>query len=189
MVHLKSKYRHQKTRALNIHKNYKERRLTMHHIIAVLPEEVKGTGICARVYTETSTYIDKKTPTHFLNTLYKQKGKSKKLMDQQYKTITQITRNIPYTIDQNHVFFGFKYRVAVYDKDQRGFVNVTYVDHIKDSNIILTSGEAIATLNKSESLIQNRNYALIMLYRELAQINYENLATIRYLNAKLIKPN
>ena len=158
----------------------------MQHIIAVLPEEVKGTGICARIYTESSTYIDQKTPTHFLNTLYKQKGKSKKLMDQQFKAITQISRNIPYTIDQNHVFFGFKYRVARYDKDQRGFVNVACVDYIKGSSIILKSGEAIATLNKSESLIPNINYALVMLYRQLAQVNYENLATIRFINANVI---
>lgn len=159
----------------------------MHHIIAVLPEEVKKIGICARIYTEASTYIDQKTPTHFLNTLYRQKGKSKKLMDQQYKLMTQITRNIPYIIDQNHVFFGFKYRVARYDKDQRGFVNVAHVDYIKDSNIILSSGEAIVTLNRSESLIQNRNNALLMLYKEIAQVNYENFATIRYLNANIIK--
>ena len=158
----------------------------MYHIIAVLPEEVKGFGLCARIYTETRTYIDEKTPTHFLNTLYKEKGRSKKIMDQKFKSITQMSRNIPYTIDQNHVFFGFKYRKAIYDKEGRGFVNVTWVDHIEGSQIILRSGESISTLNQAPSLIQNRNNALLMLYREMSEINYDNFTTIKYINANII---
>lgn len=155
-------------------------------IIAILPEEVKGVGICSRVYTQNDSYIDYNTPTLMLEKLYKQKGKSKKEMDKKFTKLTQIKRNIPYTIDSNQVFFAFKFRQTSYDKQSRGFVNVTFVREIKDNYIILKTGEMIATLNKQETLIQNKNNAMIMLLREILKIQQEENNTIRFLNGNII---
>lgn len=156
------------------------------HIIAVLPEEVKGTGICSRIYTHTSNYIDSKTPELYLEYMYKKKGKNKKEMDKVIKAISQVSKNTPYVIDTNHVFFGFKSRKSTYDKHTRGFVNVRYVSHIEADKIILTTGEIIDTISQFKSLNDNKNIALIFLYKELAEYYYNSDANIRYLKGNVI---
>ena len=158
----------------------------MDRIIAILPEEVRGVGVCARVYTQSIAYIDQKSPTHYLSTLLRQRGRSKKLMDKQFFDLTQISRNTPYTIDHNHVFFAFKYRIATYDNQGRGFVNVAFVEAIDGANIILHSKEAIATLSKERSLIQNRNNAMLMLYKEKYEAEHGSIEPVKYLNARIL---
>lgn len=155
------------------------------NIIAILPEEVRGRGICSMIYEEDGAYIDDKSPSHFLKTLYDKKGKQKKLVDKQIKRIYQVHRNIPYVIDANHVFFAFTVRRSKYDKETRGFVNVKYVARVEDYKIILTSGEEIAALNKKESLISNRHIAQMLIYEQMLKVMWENDTTIRYIRASL----
>ena len=153
--------------------------------IAILPEEIKNFGIGARIYTTTTTQLIEQTPTLYLNQLYKHRGKSKKQMDAIIKNILQITKNTPYVIDAHHVFFGFKYRTSTYDKETRGFVNVAYVDHIKDTTIVLTTGETIATLNTFDTLNANKNHAKTMFYREQALVSYDWLSAFDTLKATI----
>lgn len=156
------------------------------NIIAVLPEEVKGTGICSRVYSQTDNYLDHKTPSLYLDTMYKDKGKNKKLVNKQIIKELQVSKNLPYIIDASHVFFAFKYRKARYDRQSRGFVNVRYVKEIQNSEIILITGEAIATLTSRETLITNLNYAKLLLYKEMNKSFIESDASIRYMTARVI---
>lgn len=153
----------------------------MNDIIAVLPEEVKGTGICARIYKETTAYIDTRTPTLFLDNLYRQNGRTKKEMDKKIRSTLQITKNLPYVINSSHVFFGFKYRKPTYDNQGRGFINVKYVKMIEDNQIVLITGEKLATLNKKDSLIQNMNYSRLLLTIEIAEENFRAPSNIKYL--------
>lgn len=147
-------------------------------IIAILPEEIKSFGIGARVYTPTTTHLIEETPTLFLNKMYKKRGKNKKEMDQIIKYTLQISKNMPYIIDTSHVFFGFKYRNAVYDRERRGFANVSFVEKIENSEIILTTGESIATLNTFETLNTNKNNAKTMLYRQQLIASYDWAETL-----------
>lgn len=159
------------------------------NIIAILPEEVKGVGVCARVYTETGAYIDQRTPTLLLDNMYKHNNRNKKEMDKNIRSILQVSKNLPYVIDQNNVYFAFKCRQAIYDKQGRGFVNVRYVREIKNSQIVLTSGETIDTLNKAEALITNRNQALVFLYKEISENLLKENTSIRYLTANILRDN
>lgn len=156
-------------------------------IIAILPTEIKGTGICSCVYTTAAEpYIDEKTPELLLDHLYKENGRSKKEMDRIIKRILQVSKNTPYVINATHVFFGFKHRTSTYDKNTRGFVNVRYVSHIKDNQIILTTGEAIDTLSKFDSLNTNKNQALTMIYREIIGNLYSREEEIQYLKGNIL---
>jgi hypothetical protein len=155
-------------------------------IIAVLPEEVKGTGICARIYSQTEVILSPKTPSLYLDTMYKDKGKNKKLINRQISKELQISKNLPYVIDTSHVFFAFKYRKAIYDKESRGFVNVKYIKKIENSEIILITGESIATLSTRQTLITNLNYAKLLLYKEINKSLVESDANIRYVTARIL---
>lgn len=155
-------------------------------IIAVLPEEVKGTGICARIYSQTEVKLSLKTPSLYLDTMYKDKGKNKKLVNKQISRELQISKNLPYVIDTSHVFFAFKYRKAIYDKQSRGFVNVKYVKKIVGSEIILITGESVATLATRQTLITNLNNAKLMLYKEINKSLIESDANIRYITASIL---
>lgn len=156
-------------------------------IYAILPEEVKGKGICARIYTDTTTYIDIKTPELLLDHMYKAKGKRKKEVDTLIKSLLQINKNTPYVIDANNVFFGFKFRRSTYDKSTRGFANVRYVSHIEDNHIILTTGESIATLSQFKSLNQNKNHAITMMLSEMVK-DYENREEMgRFVRGRIIR--
>ncbi|RGB77880.1 hypothetical protein [Anaerococcus nagyae] len=155
-------------------------------IIAVLPEEVKGTGICARIYSQTEVKLSLKTPSLYLDTMYKDKGKNKKLVNKQISRELQISKNLPYVIDTSHVFFAFKYRKAIYDKQSRGFVNVKYVKKIVGSEIILITGESVATLATRQTLITNLNNAKLMLYKEINKSLIESDANIRYITARIL---
>jgi hypothetical protein len=155
-------------------------------IIAVLPEEVKGTGICARIYSQTEVKLSPKTPSLYLDTMYKDKGKNKKLVNKQISRELQISKNLPYVIDTSHVFFAFKYRKAIYDKQSRGFVNVKYVKKIVGSEIILITGESVATLATRQTLITNLNNAKLMLYKEINKSLIESDANIRYITARIL---
>lgn len=157
----------------------------MTHIVAILPEEVKGTGICSRVYFENTTTIDTRTPTLYLETMYKKQGRTKKEMDKKIKAYLQINKNLPYQIDAGHVFFGFKYRQAIYDNQGRGFVNVKFVDHIKNTEIVLDTGETIDTLNQKDSLIANMNHARHLLTLEMLDDAISRESTIRYITGRL----
>ena len=168
--------------------NYIERSQAMDpNIIAVLPEEVKGKGICARIYTETKTYIDSKTPELFLDHQLKEAGRSKKEMDKIFRQITQIQKNTPYIIGRLAVFFPHKHRKSPYDKHGRGFVNVRYVSHIEGSQIVLITGETIDTLSKFDSLNPNKNAALMMMYREHANSLLDREESIRFLRGKIVR--
>ncbi|MBP2068913.1 hypothetical protein [Anaerococcus nagyae] len=155
-------------------------------IIAVLPEEVKGTGICARIYSQTEVKLSLKTPSLYLDTMYKDKGKNKKLVNKQISRELQISKNLPYVIDTSHVFFAFKYRKAIYDKQSRGFVNVKYVKKIVGPEIILITGESVATLATRQTLITNLNNAKLMLYKEINKSLIESDANIRYITARIL---
>lgn len=157
------------------------------NIIAVLPEEIKGKGIGSRIYTETDNYIDDKTPELFLEHMLKRAGRNKKEMDKIFKQITQIQKNTPYVINELAVFFAYKHRKSPYDKHGRGFVNVRYVSHIEDSQIVLTTGEKIATLSRFDSLNINKNAALLMMYREHANRLLDREESIRFLRANIFK--
>lgn len=160
----------------------------MTDIIAVLPEEVKGTGICARIYKEDTAYIDTRTPTLYLDNLYKDNGRRKREMDKKIRSILQINKNLPYMINASHVLFGFKYRKPTYDNQGRGFINVKYVKMIEDNQIVLVTGEKLSTLNKKDSLIQNMNYSRLLLTLEMYEENLRAPSNIKYLTG-LINQN
>ena len=156
-------------------------------IIAILPEEIKSFGIGSRVYTTTTTHLIEETPTLFLNKMYKKRGKTKKEMDQIIKDTLQISKNMPYIIDTSHVFFGFKYRNATYDRERRGFANITCVEKIENSEIILTTGENIATLNTFTTLNTNKNHAKTMLYRQQLIASYDWAETLNSIRTTVMR--
>ena len=154
-----------------------------HEIIAILPEQVKGKGIYSRIYREDKTILDDRHPALYLKNLYEKKGKNKKQMDKKIKRDYQIYRNIPYAIDSNHVFFGFKIRNTDFVENNRAFINVKYIKEIKKSTLVLTSGEEIETLNQNKSLIQNKILAKALLLEEILTKTLENESSVRYLTA------
>lgn len=156
-------------------------------IIAILPEEIKTFGIGSRIYTPTTTHLIEETPTLYLNKMYKKRGKNKKEMDHIIKDTLQISKNMPYIIDTSHVFFGFKYRNATYDRERRGFVNITCVEKIENSEIILTTGETIATLNTFDTLNTNKNNAKTMLYRQQLIASYDWAETLDQIRSTVMR--
>ena len=156
-------------------------------IIAVLPEEARGVGICSRIYTQTDTRLDSKTPSLYLDTMYKDRGKVKKIVNKQIIKELQVSKNLPYVIDTSHVFFAFKYRKTRYDKESRGFVNIRYVSHIKESEIILITGESIGALSTQKTLITNLNYAKVLLYKEMNKAFIESYSNIRYMTGRILE--
>ena len=154
-------------------------------IIAILPEQVKGKGIYSRIYREDKTILDHRTPALYLKNLYEEKGRSKKQMDKKIKKIYQIQRNLPYAIDSNHVFFAFKIRNTDFGESNRAFINVKYIREIKDTAIVLVSGEEIQTLNQNKSLISNRNLARAILLEEILLKTLERDGNLRYMTASL----
>lgn len=154
-------------------------------IIAILPEPVKGIGICSRVFRQDRVYLDRKAPTHFLKVLYDSKGKTKKKVDNNIKRDYQVLRNLPYVIDASQVFFAFNARKSTYDRETRGFVNVGFVDRIEGSQIILTSGETISTLNREDSLISNRILAKALMYEQIVKLRRDEFHSIKFLTAML----
>lgn len=155
-------------------------------ILAILPEPMERVGIVSRIYYTDTTETDKRTPTHFLKNSYDRKGKSKKLVDKKIKLKTQIKRNYPYVIDKDHVFFAFKIRESKYDDQQRGFVNVKYVDKIQGSTIILTTGEEISSLNTEKTLLSNRKNAQLLYYMSLVETMADNFMAIQYVRENLM---
>lgn len=155
-------------------------------IIAILPEQINRLGIGSRIYYVDRSELDMRTPTHFLKNFYDRKGKKKKLVDKQIKNKCQIGRNFPYLIDKNHVFFAFKIRNSQYDDQQRGFVNVKYVEKIENSNIILTTGEVIASLNKEKALLNNRRNAQLLYYMSLVESLVDNYEAVKYVRENLL---
>ena len=153
--------------------------------IAILPEQIKGKGICARLYTRTDSVLDDRSPTLFLKNMYDQRGRHKKKIDKLIRERFQIKRNIPYVIDSRMVFFAFKYRKSSYDKQTRGFVNVKYVERIVGSNILLKTGEIIETLSSEKSLIYNRILAQALLAEELLIVMRDNDEAIRYVVGRI----
>lgn len=156
-------------------------------IIAIMPEQVKGKGIYSRIYKEDESILDQRTPALFLKNLYEEKGKSKKQMDKKIKATYQIYRNIPYVIDANQVFFPFKIRNTPFAENNRVFINVKYVSKIKDTTIVLVSGEEIQTLSNNKSLIQNRNLAKALHLEEILVKTLERESSMRYVMAYLRK--
>ncbi len=140
-----------------------------HFIIAIMPELVKGYGISSIMYTEEKIIKDKRSPELILKNLYEKKGKSKKIVDKHIKKKSQIKRNLPYVIDQNHVFFPCKIRNTQIKDNNRAFVNVRYVKEIANNSIILITEEQIATINTEKTLIQNKNLACLMLYEQMIE--------------------
>ena len=155
------------------------------NIIAILPEQIKGKGIYSRIYREDKSVLDQRHPALFLKNLYDEKGKSKRQVDKKIKENYQIYRNIPYVIDSNHVFFAFKIRNSTIDENNRAFINVKYIQKIKDTSIILDTGEEIETLNKEKSLISNRNLAKSLLLEEMLSQTLEREASLRYMTGYL----
>lgn len=158
-----------------------------HEIIAILPEQVKGRGIYSRIYREDKTILDQRNPALYLKNLYEAKGKNKRQMDKKIKENYQILRNIPYAIDSNHVFFGFKLRATDIAENNRAFINVKFIKEIKGTIIVLDSGEEIATLNKNKSLIQNRTLAKALLMEEILIKTLEREKNLRYMTGYLTK--
>ena len=151
------------------------------NIIAILPEQVKGKGIYSRIYREDKSTLDPRQPALYLKNLYEERGKNKKQMDKKIKENYQIYRNIPYAIDSNHVFFAFKIRNTDIEENNRAFINVKYIQKIKDTSIVLDTGEEIQTLNKEKSLILNRNLAKSLLLEEILNTTLEREASLRYI--------
>ena len=155
------------------------------NIIAILPEQIKGKGIYSRIHREDNSTLDQRNPALYLKNLYELRGKSKKQMDKKIKENYQIYRNIPYAIDSNHVFFAFKIRNTDIEENNRAFINVKYIQKIKDDTIILDTGEEIQTLNKEKSLILNRNLAKSLLFEEMLKQTQEREASLRYMTGYL----
>lgn len=155
------------------------------NIVAILPEQIKGKGIYSRIYREGKSILDQRHPALFLKNLYEERGKSKKQVDKKIKEKYQIHRNIPYQIDSNHVFFAFKIRNTDIEENNRAFINVKYIDKIKDATIILDTGEEIETLNKEKSLITNRNLAKSLLLEEILNQTLQREASLRYMTGYL----
>lgn len=154
-------------------------------IIAILPEQVKGKGIYSRIYREDKTILDDRHPALYLKNLYETKGKSKKQMDKKIKRDYQIYRNIPYAIDSNHVFFAFKIRNTAFPENNRAFINVKHIKEIRETTLILDSGEEIETLNQPKSLIYNRTLAKALLMEEILNKTLENERSVAYMTAYL----
>ncbi len=142
----------------------------MEDIIAIMPEAIPGYGIGSIIYTTEKAKTDKRSPTLILKNIYDELGKKKKLIDRQIKKTTGVRRNFPYVIDHNNVLFPVKYRKSSYDKDTRAFVNVKYVEDIVGSDLILTTGNKILTLNDYKALRTNRLIAMICFQEEIIKI-------------------
>lgn len=155
------------------------------NIIAILPEQIKGRGIYSRIYREDKSILDQRHPALLLKNLYDIKGKSKRQVDKKIKENYQIYRNLPYVIDSNHVFFAFKIRNTDIEENNRAFVNVKYIQKIKETKIVLDTGEEIETLNKEKSLILNRNLAKALLLEEILNQSLEREASLRYMTGYL----
>lgn len=150
-------------------------------IIAILPEQVKGKGIYSRIYTEDKSILDPRTPSLYLKNLYESRGKNKRQMDKRIRQTYQIYRNIPYAIDSNHVFFGFKLRSTNIKDNNRAFVNVKFIKEIKNNNLILDTGEEIQTETASKTLIQNKIVAQALLMEEIIDKTLEREKSVRYM--------
>ena len=155
------------------------------NIVAILPEQIKGKGIYSRIYREGKSVLDQRHPALLLKNLYEERGKSKKQVDKKIKENYQIYRNLPYAIDSNHVFFAFKLRNTDIEENNRAFINVKYIDKIKDATIILDTGEEIQTLNKEKSLIANRNLAKSLLLEEILDQALQREASLKYMTGYL----
>ena len=135
-------------------------------IIAILPEQVKGKGIYSRIYREDKTILDDRHPALYLKNY-------------------QSYRNIPYAIDSNHVFFAFKIRNTAFPENNRAFINVKHIKEIRETTLILDSGEEIETLNQNKSLIYNRTLAKALLMEEILNKTLENERSVAYMTAYL----
>lgn len=144
----------------------------MKDVIAILPIEIKGKGICSQIYYVDEVVNDQRTCTNFLKNMCDQRNISHKLMRKSIKEICNIKRNIPRGIDSLNIFFGFKFRESSIDDQRRGYVNCRFVKDISSNNIILTTDETITTLLSEESLKTNRKNAKYLMYMALCRESY-----------------
>ena len=83
------------------------------------------------------------------------------------------------------ILVAFKIRNTDIEENNRAFVNVKYIQKIKETKIVLDTGEEIETLNKEKSLILNRNLAKALLLEEILNQSLEREASLRYMTGYL----
>lgn len=143
----------------------------MKGIIAVLPLFVRGKGICCQIYYEEEVVDDERSCENFLKNLCDQNNISKKIMRKNVSKLIKSKRNLPWLINQNHVFFPVSINKSPFKEMRRAFINCNYVKDIVGSEIILITGESISTIQTESSLNDNLIIANYLLYK----IKYERL--------------
>ncbi|MDD7306766.1 MAG: competence protein ComK [Peptoniphilaceae bacterium] len=143
----------------------------MKTIIAVLPIFIKGKGICSQIYYEDKIVTDRRSCENVLKNLCDANNISKKTMKRTVKSIIKIKRNMPWVIDQNHVFFPVTINVSEFPELRRGFINCNFVKEIEDNDVVLVTDERIRTLVSQEALNTNLVLANYLMYR----LKYQNL--------------
>ncbi len=143
----------------------------MKNIIAILPVFIKGRGICSQIYYENQIVTDNRSCENFLKNLCDAKNISKRIMKRNVKELIKTKRNLPWLIDQNHVFFPVAYKKSEFKEERRAFINCNYVTDIEENDVILITEERISTIQQEESLKENLISANYLMYR----LKYENL--------------
>lgn len=143
----------------------------MKGIIAILPIFIKGRGICSQIYYENEIVTDDRSCDNFLKNLCDAKNISKRMMRRSVTELIKTKRNLPWLIDQNHVFFPVAFKKSEFKELRRAFINCNYVKEIEGSEVVLITGEKISTLHQEQTLNDNLVLANYIMYR----IKYENL--------------
>jgi len=143
----------------------------MKGIIAVLPLFIRGKGICSQIYYEEAIVNDDRSCENFLKNLCDRNNISKRMMRKNVSELIKSKRNLPWIINQNHVFFPVAFKKSQFREMRRAYINCNYVKEIKGNDIILLTEETISTIQKEESLNENLVLANYLMYR----LRYENL--------------
>lgn len=143
----------------------------MKGIIAVLPLFIKGKGICSQIYYEEEIVNDERSCENFLKNLCDRNNISKRMMRKNVSELIKSKRNLPWIIDQNHVFFPVSFNKSEFKEMRRAFINCRYVKEIRGNDIILITDEIISTIQNQKSLNENLILANYLMYR----LKYENL--------------
>lgn len=143
----------------------------MKGIIALIPIFIKARGIGCRIFYEDRIVDDIRSCENFLKNLCDENNISKRLMKKSVSKFLKVKRNLPWLIDQNHVFFPISFQKSQFKEMRRAYVNANYVKDISNSSISLKTGETISTLQKDSSLIENYLMANLLLYK----LRYERL--------------
>jgi hypothetical protein len=141
----------------------------MSYIIAILPIQVKGKGLCSQIFYTDGTRIDQRSCSNFLKNMCDEKNISARMMRKNIKEFCGIKRNLPRAIDSLNVFFSFKFKESIHKEERRAYVNCRFVKKIQGSDIILETGETLSSLQKEDSLTTSLAHARSLMYMMLCQ--------------------